>query len=434
MKTQQFKFLASTLFLVLSSNVMAQISPLAGVETNNSFNVVTNGCRDDFTNAACWSWTVDDDNTSLDNTSGFKWWNNGGDRLSDLMMQMVLRPWGSSLEVPAPHRNCIFSLIANDGRMNVEEDKVYPYMFFQTGDARTGIFYGKDHFLNFTLNPKAPTNSSTFPYADGFRFLDSRGIDIVNRPNSYGKELMRITRNGFVGINTTDPTCELHVKGIVMIETPDKSVGGENSLTFHVDEHKTTLLSTGDDEGMFIESETGNKITIGDGNDDVMIKSSNIICDNGTLTDDIYMSVNTMSHVKDAALTVAGATYIGPKADLAAKGKLLKFNAEYLSLYSLWVEKGVVSEDFAFAGVDRWRDCVFNSDYDLLPLEEVKSYVDQNKHLPNVPSEKSIKENGYTAHQMNMIFMQKIEELTLYTISLHEKIKEMEQEMANYKQ
>jgi hypothetical protein len=141
-----------------------------------------------------------------------------------------------------------------------------------------------------------------------------------------------------------------------------------------------------------------------------------------------------MSHVKDAALTVAGATYIGPKADLAAKGKLLKFNAEYLSLYSLWVEKGVVSEDFAFAGVDRWRDCVFNSDYDLLPLEEVKSYVDQNKHLPNVPSEKSIKENGYTAHQMNMIFMQKIEELTLYTISLHEKIKEMEQEMANYKQ
>lgn len=428
MKRKQIKIqgLLLALFLAVSLNVTAQ----------TSYNPKNYGGRDDFTNAPCWSWTVDESNENVDDVSGFKWWNNGGNSVNDLMMQAVLRPWGSSLELPSPTRNCIFSLIANDSRMtNVADKRFFPYMFFQTGNARTAIFYGKEHFMNFTLNPKAPNNKNTFSDADGFRFLNSDGIDIVNDPSSYGREFMRITKDGNVGINTKQPVDKLHVKGGFLIESLGERREGEerNSLVFNVVEDRTTLMSIGDDKGMFLESVTGNQITIGDHNDNVMIKSSRIICDNGTMTDDVFMSVNTMNHVKDAALTVAGTTYIGPKADLAAEGKLSKFNQNYLSKYCLWVEKGVVSEDFAFAGVDRWQDCVFNSDYDLLPLEEVKSFIDQNKHLPHVPSEKSIKENGYTAHEMNMIFMQKIEELTLYTISLNETIKEMKKELINYK-
>ncbi|THF50603.1 hypothetical protein E6C50_10290 [Flavobacterium supellecticarium] len=425
MKKQQL--LGVTFILLLVSNVNAQDTAASG----NSY--------DSFVNSAGWSWTIDDkNNIPYNREKGFRWWHNGGNNFSDLLMRLREvndnNRYTKMLELPTSHQNAMLSLSANDHGSALSDESVFPFIFLRAGEARTAIFYGKDNFLNFTINPKSPICTATFSYSSGFRFMDSEGADICGNPNSYGKELMRISRDGDVGINTTKPACKLHVRGVFMVEDPGVMDGERNSLVFNAVPQRATILSTGDDEGMFIESQTGNKITIGDYNDDVMLKSSRIICDNGTMTDDVFMSVNTMNHVKNAALTVAGTTYIGPKADLAAEGKLSKFNENYLSKYCLWVEKGVVSEDFAFAGVDRWQDCVFNSDYDLLPLEEVKSFIDQNKHLPDVPSEKSIKENGYTAHQMNMIFMQKIEELTLYTISLHEKIKEMEQERANYKQ
>ncbi|MEF9479512.1 hypothetical protein OWR28_18830 [Chryseobacterium sp. 1B4] len=154
-----------------------------------------------------------------------------------------------------------------------------------------------------------------------------------------------------------------------------------------------------------------------------------VVLDNGRDTDLAQISMNTDKQVDHAVLTVAGATYIGPKADLAAAGALSKFKSEYLDRYSLWVEKGVVSEDFAFANVAAWKDEVLDPEYPLMNLEDLREHIKHHKHLPGVPSEKVIKEKGYTAHQMNMIFMEKIEELTLHTISLHEKIKKLEEKL-----
>ncbi|MBN2349618.1 MAG: hypothetical protein JXJ22_12300 [Bacteroidales bacterium] len=41
-----------------------------------------------------------------------------------------------------------------------------------------------------------------------------------------------------------------------------------------------------------------------------------------------------------------------------------------------------------------------------------------NNHLPDVPSESDVKENGVGLGEMNKILLQKIEELTLYLIEL----------------
>jgi len=40
--------------------------------------------------------------------------------------------------------------------------------------------------------------------------------------------------------------------------------------------------------------------------------------------------------------------------------------------------------------LDNWADFVFEENYQLMPLQELKEFVDINKHLPNVPSEKEI--------------------------------------------
>jgi len=63
-------------------------------------------------------------------------------------------------------------------------------------------------------------------------------------------------------------------------------------------------------------------------------------------------------------------------------------------------------------------DYVFANDYQLQPLNELKTYIDQNKHLPEVPSAAAMEANGINLGEMNMILLKKVEELTLYVIEL----------------
>ncbi|HPK05613.1 MAG TPA: hypothetical protein PK908_06940, partial [Bacteroidales bacterium] len=61
-----------------------------------------------------------------------------------------------------------------------------------------------------------------------------------------------------------------------------------------------------------------------------------------------------------------------------------------------------------------WPDFVFLKDYKLMPLNEVEQFINENGHLPNVPSELQVKEDGINLGQMNAVLLQKIEELTLH--------------------
>lgn len=65
-----------------------------------------------------------------------------------------------------------------------------------------------------------------------------------------------------------------------------------------------------------------------------------------------------------------------------------------------------------------WADYVFNADYRLKTLDEVKEYIEKNKTLPDVPSENEVLKNGLNVADMNALLLRKIEELTLYVIDL----------------
>lgn len=69
-----------------------------------------------------------------------------------------------------------------------------------------------------------------------------------------------------------------------------------------------------------------------------------------------------------------------------------------------------------------WCDYVFNYDYSLMPLWELKTFIKFNKHLPEVPSENEILKYGLDVGEMQKIHMKKIEELTLYAIKQDEDI------------
>jgi hypothetical protein len=65
-------------------------------------------------------------------------------------------------------------------------------------------------------------------------------------------------------------------------------------------------------------------------------------------------------------------------------------------------------------------DYVFKEDYNLRSLEEVKSFIKEHGHLPEIPSAKEFKENGILIGQMSFDLLKKIEELTLYILELKE--------------
>jgi hypothetical protein len=73
-------------------------------------------------------------------------------------------------------------------------------------------------------------------------------------------------------------------------------------------------------------------------------------------------------------------------------------------------------------------DYVFEKDYHLTSLEDIKTYIDQNKHLPEVPSAKEMEKNGVQLGEMNMLLLKKIEELTLYVIELKKENEEIKKE------
>lgn len=62
------------------------------------------------------------------------------------------------------------------------------------------------------------------------------------------------------------------------------------------------------------------------------------------------------------------------------------------------------------------------SDYKMLSLSEIEIYIKDHHHLPGVPSANKMKSEGLSLKQMNLLLLEKIEELTIFTIEQQKEI------------
>lgn len=97
--------------------------------------------------------------------------------------------------------------------------------------------------------------------------------------------------------------------------------------------------------------------------------------------------------------------------------------------YSLYVQGNVMAEKVSIKSYGNWPDFVFGNNYELMPLPELKQYIAENSHLPEVPSEAEVDESGVDVGEMQSILLKKIEELTLYILQQEERITELENEL-----
>jgi len=77
-----------------------------------------------------------------------------------------------------------------------------------------------------------------------------------------------------------------------------------------------------------------------------------------------------------------------------------------------------------------WSDFVFEDGYALRPLDDVATFIEQHGHLPDVPSAADVARDGVAVGAMEATLLQKIEELTLYTLELSARIEQLEAERA----
>ncbi|WP_299883952.1 hypothetical protein [uncultured Lacinutrix sp.] len=95
-------------------------------------------------------------------------------------------------------------------------------------------------------------------------------------------------------------------------------------------------------------------------------------------------------------------------------------NTVNISNYKLFVSGGILTEELRVR--TGWADYVFDKTYKLKSLTEVENYIEKNGHLPNVPSAKTVAEQGIEMGNITKIQQEKIEELTLYTIQQQKEI------------
>lgn len=70
-------------------------------------------------------------------------------------------------------------------------------------------------------------------------------------------------------------------------------------------------------------------------------------------------------------------------------------------------------------------DYVFKPEYKLMPLDELEQFVKTNNHLPEIPSASEVEKDGLSLGEMQNKLLQKIEELTLYTIELKKEVDQL---------
>lgn len=297
------------------------------------------------------------------------------------------------------------------------------------------------------------------------------------------QERMRITESGNVGINTMTPGARLEVNGITRITTGNNNylaVGAYNIST----DNFAYFSSGGQSNGTGIKFETTNGSGVNTGAVRMTITNDGTV-GIATITPNAAYKLDVNGAINATSLNVNGTPVSGSQ--WTTNGSNIYFNtvgsvgigtATPSASYKLDVNGAVNATSLyvngqPFTGSSQWTtsgsnayfgltgnvgigstnpdakltvngtvhakevrvdlsvpgpDYVFEKEYKLMSLEDVKAYIDKHNHLPDVPSAAEMEENGISVSEMNMILLRKVEELTLHLIDQERRLRNQEKQ------
>lgn len=229
------------------------------------------------------------------------------------------------------------------------------------------------------------TNPLCSPLCITCPFLHLRSFDGTN----YTTRLI-FDQNDNLGIGTDATQGRLHINGI-------------NESTIFVERNSGTWAST--------------KVKIG------------ISTNTGPAGLRFQVSSNTGSSYVDVLhLANNGKVGIGttnPASTLTVNGDLLVTNTSGTGQTVIYSNGFIRARELSI-DLASIPDYVFEKNYSLMKLDDLREYIDSAKHLPNIPSAPEYQKTGSIAvGELQLKLLEKIEELTLYTIQLNEENKEL---------
>lgn len=90
--------------------------------------------------------------------------------------------------------------------------------------------------------------------------------------------------------------------------------------------------------------------------------------------------------------------------------------------------QGAVAPDYVFEKYFEGAS-VLKEDYNMMSLTDLEAYIKKHQHLPKVPAAKTMEEEGLSLKEMNLLLLEKVEELTLYTIEQQKEIEVLKERL-----
>jgi hypothetical protein len=226
---------------------------------------------------------------------------------------------------------------------------------------------------------------ATFSYNNGITF-DAQGTAPDITFKSLNSAKMTLTGAGNLGIGITNPSAKLHING--SLGTTSLKVTG------------TTYIDA--DYGLWIEKSSWGtyktKIAVGSslGQRGLRIEHFN---GNTPVRDALFLGFDGNVGIGTA----------DPTSALTVMGEITCSKVRVKDITQL-------------------PDYVFETNYDLLSIEEMNVFIKNHKHLPEIPTADMVEKEGIELGEMNILLLKKVEEQMLYIIELSERIKVLEQQ------
>lgn len=238
-----------------------------------------------------------------------------------------------------------------------------------------------------------PIQSVTGIFSSGF--IGRVKNDLKLQTYNDSTRLTILQANGNVGIGTETPQEKLHIAGAI------RGNGTNGALQIRTAKGTTTIGAMSDyysnfetDRPMFFFN---HGLMVADGK----------ICSFGGYN--LSFSTNNTERMTILSKGNVGIGTIAPKYKLDVNGTL--------------------RANEILVNIGNGADFVFEDDYQLRPLQEVKSFIHENGHLPEIQSAVDMQENGVNMNQLQIQLLQKIEELTLYLIQQEQTIQQLQEQL-----
>ncbi|MDQ0638349.1 hypothetical protein QF042_001914 [Pedobacter sp. W3I1] len=267
-----------------------------------------------------------------------------------------------------------------------------------------------DDFFISHFNSGGNQSEFRFGIGDDFQPEDKFSIGVNYAGDGQWYDRMVVQGDGNVGIGTSSPQSKLQVNGGAVVV-------GTNSVATNADGH-VSIGNITEDSNPTQADWIPNSTLLLNAHD----YSSIGFHDSGVRVDFIRAGNGTIQLGYDGGF---GNANIGlPLGIWNAQGNV---GIGTLNPQEKLSVKGKIRAQEIKVEMTGWPDFVFEPKYSLMPLRSLESYINENKHLPGIPSAAEVKEQGIELGAMNKKLLQKIEELSLYIIQQDKKITDQQQ-------